>query len=129
MVSLVNESEKIEQLKKLTESLFGPEESIFSSKYSAPFDISRPNIHDSKKEFIRELITVTAVKDHLRGTLDLLLQSISPEDRDPLQTAMTKRLSVAIETFALQRVKSETLDGASDLGSGPVKSLAFAVAY
>lgn len=121
----MNEIEKIEQLKTLIESLFGPEEFSFLSKYSAPFDISRPNIHDSKKEFTRELTTVAAVKDHLRGTLDLLLQTINPEDRDPLQTAMTKRLSVAIETLALQRGKSETLDGASELALKNIRDTGF----
>ncbi len=125
LVSLMNEREKIEKLNELTESLFVPEEFSFPNKYSAPFDISRPNIHDSKKEFIRELTTVTAVKEHLCGTLDLLLQTNSPEDRDPLQVAMTRRLRVAIETFALQRGKSETLDEASDLALKNIRDTGF----
>lgn len=126
MASLMTENRKtIEQLRKLVESLFGPEENNLLARYSAPFDISRPNIHDSKKEFTRELATVTAVKDHLAETLDLLLQTISPEDRDPLKTSMIRRLSVAIETIGLQQGKNETLDTASDLALKNIKDTGF----
>jgi hypothetical protein len=125
LAGLMNESEKVERLRKLVESLFGPERTNRLARYTAPFDISRPNIHDSKKEFARELATVTAVKDHLRKTLDLLVQTIRPEERDPLQTAMIRRLSVAIETIALDQGKNEELGSAGDLAVKNIRDAGF----
>jgi hypothetical protein len=125
LADLLHEIEKIERLRKFVENLFGPDGTNRLARYTPPFDISRPNIHDSKKEFLRELATVTEVKDHLRKTLGLLFQTSRPEERDPLQTAMIGRLSVAIESIALDHGKNEELESASDLALKNVRDTGF----
>lgn len=72
-----------------------------------PFDISRPNIHDSKKEFKKELKAVQTVVDSVYN----ILRELSPKnDSDPLQKDMTDRLSIAINQTAYRsrRLSIET---------------------
>jgi hypothetical protein len=59
-------------------------------------DVSRPNIHHSKKEFLRELAAVQAALDRASGALNALL----PEDGDTEAEAMTMRIGRAIDDRA-----------------------------
>lgn len=121
----MNESEKIDLLNKLVDSLFGPIEMNFLAKYSAPFDITRPNIHDSKKEFARELGTVLAIRDHLKDMLDLLIATTTEAENDPLHQAMVRRLSFAIEANVSQRSKRLNPESASELALKNLKDTGF----
>lgn len=111
----MTENEKIDQLNNLVDVLFGPVQRNVLATYSAPFDISRPNIHDNKGEFLRELKAVQTAIGHLNGLWDLLVVVPTLKGGDPLQNAMVDRLRRAIESDALQRSKSKPTKSASDL--------------
>ena len=93
--------------------------------YSPPFDITRPNIHDSKKEFLRELNTVVATKDHLQGVFDLLIGPPSDGTQEPVQEEMIQRLKLAIERDVLVRTKASKLETPRDLALKNVRDTGF----
>lgn len=70
---VMTENEKFDKLNALSDNLFGGVQRNVLGIYSPPFEIMRPNIHESKKEFLEELKTVRAVRDHLNGILGLLV--------------------------------------------------------
>ena len=121
----MNQSETIEQLHKLVENLFGPSDVNLLAKYSAPFDIARPNIHDSKKEFTRELTTVSAARNHLKETLDLLVATTDEKEADPLHQEMLRRLGVAVETSVSQRNRKLFSESASELALKNLRDTGF----
>ena len=121
----MNQSETIDQLQNLVENLFGPLEMNLLARYSAPFDIARPNIHDSKKEFTRELNTILAVRDHLQGILNLTVTTSDEAKGNPLHKDMLRRLSVAIETNVSQRGRKKVPESASELALKNLRDTGF----
>ena len=121
----MTENEKIDQLNKLADNLFGPVPRTILGMYSPAFDITRPNIHDNKKEFLRELNTVVAVRDHLKGLSDLLVVLPGDEGFDALQQTMVDRLSLAIEIVTYQRSKNNSPESARDLALKNLKDTGF----
>jgi len=108
---------KAEQLNAIVDRLLDRDSSqrpaTILGMCSEPFDSSRPNIHDSKKEFIREMTTVETVTNHLRGLLDQLVGKSDKLDAQHKQ--MIDRLSLAIESGAKQKLRNHQVDTASDL--------------
>lgn len=51
----------------------------YLARISPPFDVSKPNQHDSKSEFLFEKETVKALGDHFKG----LIRNLSGRDEDP----------------------------------------------
>ena len=66
----------------------------------ALFDTSRPNIHDSKSEFLREQNTVKQVIEHLSGLIALL--AVSADSTAHEEAQMTDRLREAIDANVTQ---------------------------
>lgn len=92
--------EGIEKLNLLDEALFGTRSKNLLSPYSTPFDVSRPNIHDNKAEFLKEFSTVVAILEHCEGIIAAL---VAPNgDVSPEHQAMTDRLAVAINVSGLE---------------------------
>jgi len=107
--------EQTDQLNAVVEKLLGRDarRATVVDAFSPPFDISRPNIHDSKKEFLLELAAVEAIIAHLGGILSQLADPERKEDAD--RNAMVERLSSAIELAAVQESKRRGIRWASDL--------------
>lgn len=69
--------DEFEQIDRLWEvaARFGVKRSSYTllGQAAAPFDISKPNQHDSKGEFLAEEAAVDAINEHCRGLLHQLL--------------------------------------------------------
>jgi len=111
----MTDKEKIERLNQLADRLFCPTEPTYAGRDFPPFDIKRVNLHDSKKEFSEELLTVAAIVDHLHGVLVAL--QISPETADPSKDAMISRIQAEVDNSTRQNVRRKKLRGetANDL--------------
>ncbi len=103
----------VDQLNELDELLFGKRFRTILEQGGPPFDISRPNIHDSKKEFLRELNTVQAIDEHCHGILGLLVGSKYKGDLE--HAKMIGRLRSAIELSARQDKSRKPAESATDL--------------
>lgn len=104
-----------EQLNLVVDKLLSRERPPFNalSGVSAPFDVSRPNIHDSKKEFMREMSVVETITKHLSGVID---QIIVPNDQESLEhKELVERLKSAIEGGRIQDIKHRAISNPSDL--------------
>jgi hypothetical protein len=78
-----------------------------------PFDISRPNIHDSKKDFLRELKAVTGMHGQLQA---LLHEMIGKGDKDkPESIARRDRLRLLVDIFANEASRKRPLSTPNDL--------------
>jgi|SRR6056297_112848 len=84
------------------------------ARLSAPFDISRPNIHDSKTEFQLELATVGAMASALDKILIPVISGSNKEER-PEKNAMILRLAAAIDESARGRLGDINADSVSNL--------------
>ncbi|WP_298256548.1 hypothetical protein [uncultured Litoreibacter sp.] len=103
---------KVDQVHALCEELFGDRPRNFLSGGSPFIDISRPNFHDSKSEFLLELKAVKAVIGHCEG---ILFQLVG-QDRDaPPHVEMMDRLEPVINLYALQGSGSARINSPNDL--------------
>ncbi len=76
-------------------------------------DISRANLHESKKEFLIEKAAVEAVVEGLSSIVERIVPN---EEKDtPEQKAMLQRLQAAIEAKAMQQIRHWNLGSAMDL--------------
>jgi hypothetical protein len=106
---------QIEQLNAIVDKLLDRESRQVNLLVllSPPFDISRPNIHDTKKEFLLELVTVEAIATNLRAAID---QIYNPDDQESSEkTAMFERLRSAVELGAVQKVQRLIINQPSDV--------------
>jgi hypothetical protein len=111
---MINES-KIEALNSVVSKLIGREAKPLSliAQYSPIIDVSRANLHESKKEFLVELAAVEAVIANLQSIID---QIVPNDEKDtPDRKAMLDRLHLAIEVKAVQDARQRSLSSASDL--------------
>jgi len=76
-----------------------------------PFDLSRENIHENKKEFILERDTVSAVLNHTNAILDTLLA----DKKDKAFEDMASRLNEAIDRNAGQSFTGKMPKSALDI--------------
>ncbi len=94
-----------EHLHNLCDRLFGPSEKTLLRDRLPPFDISRPNIHDNKKEFTKEREAVKAIIGHLQGILDNILGDAKEPGDQKLN--LRSGMNAAIELSAYNRIKSK----------------------
>ena len=76
-----------------------------------PFDIDKPNIHNSKAEFLAELDTVREARSHVGKAFDLLI--FQKKDVEPTRKLMLSRLAEALDEGARRRfakMKPESID-------------------
>jgi len=74
-------------------------------------DVSRPNIHDSKKEFLRERDLVISVADHLGSVITEILG----DRKNEAHIEMTDRLNAVIDLSAAKNQRSKEISSARDL--------------
>jgi len=103
--------QKIERLNLLADRLASSTGLTFSGRDDAPFDVSRSNLHETKKEFLEEVNTVSAAIDHLQSVLKLL----SPlwNEPDPPRQAMIRRIHLAIDQSVRQELRKRKVRGGS----------------
>ncbi len=104
---------QVGKLNELVERLFDQKPNSFASKYDPPFDTSRPNIHDSKKAFLREQRVVENIIGHLSG----VLKELQRPEQEVIEEwgKMSFDLSVAIEVNALNLKRNVRPKAATDL--------------
>jgi len=109
------EKEQSERLNEIVDRLLGRESQphIIPDWPSPPFDISRPNIHDSKKEFLQELAVVESIVNNLVDVTSHFRESNSDDTAD--YDDMHRRLNIAIEVAAIQKNRKMTVSTPSDL--------------
>lgn len=96
--TFTHDQEKIDALHNVVEELIGEQNLNALSRYTSPFDIEKPNQHDSKGEFMQEM---RAVKNGIKHVKALIAQLVSSEDelkpmfaklRDNIDGHATKRV-------------------------------------
>ncbi|WDR04738.1 hypothetical protein PSQ90_10465 [Devosia rhodophyticola] len=114
MTFMLNQNQ-IKQLKDIVDKLLGREDAPLNAlaRFTPPFDISRPNIHDSKKVFLQEFTLVKTVVDNLRSVIDQIL--VLHSDEIPEYGELCRRLAYAIEVGASQKYRDKPLNEPSDL--------------
>lgn len=69
--TFVIEREKIDKLNELADSLSATGKGKFHGRETPPFDISQPNLHDTKAEYLAELATVSSALKHVEALIEL----------------------------------------------------------
>ena len=94
---LMIDEQVLQRLQQLNLELFGEkgEGSNILSSYDPPFDISKPNIHDSKKEFTRELKAVERVLKHAIGIVGQFSDA-KTNGRSPRIRAASRRITARL---------------------------------
>ena len=110
-----------DQIRELFRERFGWDTHGFAE--AMPFDISRPNFHDSKREFLLERDTVQSISHHLRETFRHSTFHKDVDDPDKLN--MLLRLREKVLHYA--SISSDVFSGdtASDLAKNNVISTGF----
>jgi len=107
--------DKVDSLNAVVGKLIGREHKprTLFGQYTPIIDVSRANVHESKKEFMVELAAVEAVMASLKSIID---QIVPDDEKDtPERKAMLDRLSLAIEGKAVQHARQKSLNSAGDL--------------
>lgn len=108
--------EQSEKLSKIVGKLLGrtfvPSPGAILGGLWSPFDTSKPNIHDTKKEFQKEL---DAVESALESTRNILFVLRPSDKSDPTQKQMADRLSAAINLLAWKEKRFARALTASEL--------------
>lgn len=106
---------KIDDLNRVVCKLIGREikPNGLLGRSSPIIDVSRPNLHETKKEFLIERNAVDAVTASLLSIID---QVVPREKTDTSERkAMLSRLQLAIEIKAYQQARHYDVNSASDL--------------
>ena len=105
----------LEELQQLNLELFGEkgEGITFLSRFDPPFDVSRPNIHDTKKEFTRELTTVEQVLEHARGIIGAFTDADAKGSDKHRE--MMRRLATSVSGHARDERRKERIESPADL--------------
>jgi hypothetical protein len=105
----------LQQLQQLNIELFGEkgEGTNVLRSFDPPFDISKPNIHDSKKEFMRELKAVERVLKHTRGIVEQF--SNAKSKGGDKQREMVARLANSVSGHAWNERRRTRIESTSDL--------------
>ena len=87
-----------EKLWEIAKRFYDPGPLNALAKYSAPFDVSKPNIHNSKREFRREKEAVENASENARGIVDFVEGVLAKDDPD--LKAMTERVIKVVDQNA-----------------------------
>tara|TARA_B110000902_G_scaffold185637_1_gene210182 strand:- start:237 stop:587 length:351 start_codon:yes stop_codon:yes gene_type:complete len=110
--------EATDKLNALDVALFGERYRGILDSGSAPFDVSRPNFHDNKADFLKELMTVQAVLNHCDGVLNTI--AVYDEELSSENVPEKFSLAIAINVSGLQDRARKRLS-TSSLVSGACK--------
>ena len=104
-----------DQIDEVLDELIGPGNALSGTGILGSFlprlDVSRPNIHDSKKEFLKEKNTVEAVVNSLEITFKQLLG----EKDDAAHSDMVFRLRAVVDAGGMKRLRGKSTESGSEL--------------
>lgn len=75
------------------------------SRYGWAIDVSKPNIHDSKPEFLRERDAVAAMVEHAETLLDFIVAGVFTDDAS--SDEMNRRVALGIDNWAREKCRIE----------------------
>lgn len=91
-----------EEVSEVVERLIGAQRvSAVDADSPLNIDTSKLNLHDNKKDFLKEQGTVFAVIKNLEE----VLQRLVPEDEDPGQAKIISRLEASVDVWTIRRQK------------------------
>lgn len=93
-----------DKLRAITDRFYKPPPMGLLGQFGAPFDASKPNIHDNKQDFLAEQGAVLASMAHIEGMIDLLAEN---HRKRSVTEEAGERLTAFIDEFA--RLKSKSL--------------------
>lgn len=104
-----------ERVEEIVDRLIGPRSRnalAFDVTWNGPrLDISKPNIHDTKKDFVKERDAVASIVEHLAA----VLKELRGSKDDPQQQDMIGRLQVVVDVGARRPQEFDELETAADL--------------
>lgn len=116
-VTFMTSDQQNDQLNAIVDRLLERDSSKLQNnllnQFSAPFDVSRPNIHDSKKEFLRELEAAQAVVKSSLTIIGKLVHSEIETEADHNQ--MLERLGHVVDLAGYEHRRGRTIETARDL--------------
>jgi hypothetical protein len=83
------------------------------AEYRPALDITKPNIHESKSEFLEEKSAVETAIDDIQRLIDLLVSQTSNEV-DETQRKMSRRVRLFVDRTAKQRIKDLKIEQVLD---------------
>ena len=92
-----------------------------------PFDISKPNFHDNKSDFLHEKETIQKIVDHLVQVIELSLDL--PEETKFEKRQLSARLEKMIDASAIELAPTLKISMASDLARKNVMETRCFVAF
>ncbi len=108
--------EQVDDLNAFTDELFGYDDHKSGNalaRVGPRLDVSKPNFHDTKKEFVREKNALEQASSHIRAVLDQFIGSQFEDDVE--HSKMTTSVRSAMDRLAKSMWRSEALESASDL--------------
>ncbi len=108
----MEEHDLFDQLRAITNRIYQNEGASFVDAAGPPFDISKPNLHDNKKEFSAEFKDVKDAIAAAKGLLDLLVSGFNP---DATVNKHAKALVAYIDEQVRVRYRNNRPENISDL--------------
>ncbi|WP_300013510.1 hypothetical protein [uncultured Roseobacter sp.] len=105
--------EQVDALNSFTDDLFGYSSGNALAPIGPRLDISKPNFHDTKKEFLREKNAIEQANDNIRAVLEQFIGS--QHKGDPEHSKMTISVQTAMDRLAKSIGQPESIETASDL--------------
>jgi hypothetical protein len=105
----MDEESQDDQIKNVIERLLGPGDELAVRR--RVLDVFKPNIHDTKKEFLKEQASVSAVVEHLKG----VLSSSKLDEKNPKHDDTVARLSSVVDQIGLKQSRKGSVTSARDL--------------
>lgn len=100
----MGESDLNEQLRAITSRFFDAPRGTLLTSYGAPFDISKPNLHDNKPDFIAER---NAVEEGMKSVSALIKLFASRYDEQSELQAVSENICAEVDRNAWQRLRVE----------------------
>lgn len=113
-LTLMLQNEDINRLHKIVDALLGRRSLNALARLDPPFNVSKPNLHDSKAEFQHEF---EAVQRAFEG-LDQVLQAFlgrETEEEAAKRSEMTKRVAAAVDASARRLVGELDADNITNM--------------
>lgn len=92
---------------------------------ASPFDVSRPNLHDSKADFLEEMSAVSTALENARPLLELLYKGVTSAG-GPEQGVVTQALKY-IDATVRSKHRSDRLDSVFDLTRSNAAKIGFSI--
>ena len=108
----MSESDRANRLHDIVDTMLGRVGKNFLARYSDPFDVTPPNQHESKQEFLAEKSAVEASLRHIEGLLAALVASDSDDQE---KRAALIRVRENIDEGARKRAPQRNIESANGL--------------